>query len=99
MAQIDRKVRRLNLKRIADGKLVPLHAFETASLANLVKDVIDLSYLFHDCLLMNVLFIQEETSSDEVLSLIPSMSRFPMDQVEIAIRIVVDAKSKIEGGV
>lgn len=34
-----RKLRGLKLERMEDGKLVPLHAYEVSSLANLVKDV------------------------------------------------------------
>lgn len=34
---------------------------------------------------------------EEMLSLIPSLSRFPDDQIEIAINIVIEAKAKASG--
>ena len=36
---------------------------------------------------------------EEVVSLIPSLSRFPDDQLEIALNIVVEAKEKVSGGI
>lgn len=35
---------------------------------------------------------------DEILSLVPSMSRFPVDQIEIALNIVTEAKERAGGG-
>lgn len=44
------------------------------------------------------MYTQEDTSVDEILSLVPSMSRFPVDQIELAINIVVEAKERAGGG-
>lgn len=35
---------------------------------------------------------------DEIVSLIPSMSRFPVDQIERAIEVVTKAKASAGGG-
>lgn len=43
-------------------------------------------------------FRQDDSSAEEILSLIPSMSRFPPDQIELAIGIVVEAKERATGG-
>mmetsp|Transcript_91889 Transcript_91889/g.180074 ORF Transcript_91889/g.180074 Transcript_91889/m.180074 type:complete len:151 (+) Transcript_91889:115-567(+) len=40
----------------------------------------------------------DDTSVDEILSLVPSMSRFPVDQIEIAINIVTEAKERAGSG-
>jgi hypothetical protein len=42
--------------------------------------------------------MQADSTVDEIVSLIPSLSRFPDDQVEIAMNIVVEAKEKVSGG-
>lgn len=45
-----------------------------------------------------MLLTQEDTSVEEILSLVPSMSRFPVDQIELAINIVIEAKERAGGG-
>eukprot|EP01039_Chlorochromonas_danica_P009851 gene9851-10897_t len=75
--ELGEKLRGLKLQRVNDSKLIPLHAYEVASLANLIKD--------------------EDATVEEMLSLVPSLSRFPDDQIEIAINIVVEAKARASG--
>jgi hypothetical protein len=42
--------------------------------------------------------LQDDTSVEEIVSLMPSMSRFPVDQIELALNIVVEAKERAGGG-
>jgi hypothetical protein len=51
-----------------------------------------------NCTFLELCHLQDDTSVDEVLSLIPSMSRFPVDQIELAINIVIKAKEQAGGG-
>mmetsp|Transcript_19337 Transcript_19337/g.32801 ORF Transcript_19337/g.32801 Transcript_19337/m.32801 type:complete len:151 (-) Transcript_19337:71-523(-) len=40
----------------------------------------------------------EDTSVEEILSLVPSMARFQLDQIELAIGIVIEAKEHATAG-
>ena len=42
---------------------------------------------------------QGDTTVDEIKTLVPSLYRFPMDQIELAINIVVEAKERASGGI
>eukprot|EP01040_Poterioochromonas_malhamensis_P007983 gene7983-8628_t len=73
--QLGEKLRNIKLFQADNAqKSTPLHAFEVASLANLIKE--------------------DDVSPDEVFSLLPSMKRFGVDQVQRVIELVVDAKAK-----
>jgi hypothetical protein len=41
---------------------------------------------------------QEDSTVDETLHLLPSLSRFPDDQIEFVINIIVEAKESVGGG-
>jgi len=75
---INQNYETLQFVRKEDGKLVSLHPFEKASLANLVK--------------------ASDTTPEEVLHWVPSLSRFDEEQIQKAIDVVVHAKEEAQGG-